>query len=41
MSKTYGGNDAFPKKIIPPKEKPHYGPFRIGDLPKAGHEKTL
>lgn len=41
LSVTYGNNGDFPKKYIPAKDKDLFGPFRIGDLPKAGHEKTL
>lgn len=39
--KTYGSDGNFPFK---PKYKvadPHYGPFRIGNLPKKGYNKTI
>lgn len=39
--KTYGSDGNFPFK---PKYKvadPRYGPFRIGNLPKKGYNKTI
>lgn len=41
MNQTYGNDSDFPKKYIPANQKELFGPFRIGNLPKKGHEKTL
>ena len=39
--KTYGGNDGFPSKPDYKVDAPHYGAFRIGNLPKKGYNKTI
>ena len=38
---TYGSDRKFPNKLSLSEQKPSYGAFRIGDLPKKGHEKAL
>ena len=39
--KTYGTDRKFAEKVIPIKQPAFFGPFRIGDLPKVGYNKTL
>ena len=40
--KTYGGDSSnFPFKARYKVDPPKYGPFRIGNLPKQGYNKTI
>ena len=41
MQRTYGSDRMFPSKTIVPKQPPSYGPFRIGNLPRKGFNKTV
>jgi hypothetical protein len=41
LYQTYGSDRDFPKKYPLSAQKELFGPFRIGNLPKKGHEKTL
>jgi hypothetical protein len=39
--KTYGADGKFPSKPKYKVDPPHYGAFRIGNLPKKGYNKTI
>ena len=39
--KTYGTDMTFPNKSKFLVDPPHYGAFRIGNLPKQGYNKTI
>ena len=41
LNKTFGDSKDFPKKYVLKPEPPKYGPFKIGNLSKSGHEKTI
>ena len=41
MNITYTSDNNFPNKVILKKEKEAYGPFRVGDPPRAGYNKTI
>jgi hypothetical protein len=41
MRKTYGTDMNFKSKPEYTVDDPHYGPFRIGNLPKKGYNKTI
>lgn len=39
--KTYGTERQFPGKPNWTHDAPQFGPFRIGNLPKAGYNRTI
>ena len=39
--KTYGNDGSFPSKPAYKVNPPSFGPFRIGNLPKKGYNKTI
>ena len=39
--KTYGAEKTFPSKGRAEMPPPNYGPFRIGNLPRAGYNKCI
>jgi len=41
MNKTYGSDRHFPMKTLIPKDPPSFGPFKIGNLPRKGYNKTV
>jgi hypothetical protein len=41
MRQTYGTDLNFSSKPKYTVDDPHYGPFRIGNLPKKGYNKTI
>ena len=41
MRKTFGTVGTFAEKPKYRVDDPHYGPFRIGNLPKKGYNKTI
>jgi hypothetical protein len=41
LRKTFGTEKGFGRKLSVKAEPPQFGPFKIGGLPKKGHNKTL
>ena len=41
MNRTYGADRNFPNKTILGKQPPAFGPFKIGNLPRKGYNKTV
>ena len=39
--KTYGSDRDFPNKTVIKGSPPEFGPFKIGNLPKQGYNKTV